>query len=352
MAIRTPLGEEMVDVSVVSWNSLHHLRTSLPALVDQDFDSYRVVVVDNDSADETASHVELEFPDVDIVRCARNGGYGAGNNLAFAHSRGAYVAVLNPDATPERGWLRALVRALEDNPGAALATSKVLLSSDTSRVNACGNTVHLSGIAFCRGLGDDQHSYVRGEAVTAVSGAAFIARREALEEIGGFDERFFMYLEDTELSLRARLAGWDIVLAPRSRVAHDYALTIPAQKFFYLERNRFLMLANIYRWRTLIALAPVLVAAEVGVWWFALRSGGGLAQSKVRTYASILSGLGAMLRQRRRVQAMRKVDDRALLAMLETALPVSISGGPSGITRMANAFFRGYNTVLRRIVRW
>lgn len=352
MAIRTPLGEEIVDVSVVSWNSLHHLRASLPALVDQDYDSYRVVVVDNDSADETATRVEAEFPDVDIVRCDRNGGYGAGNNLAFAHSRGKYVAVLNPDATPERGWLRALVRALEDHPEAALATSKVLLASDRGRVNACGNTVHLSGIAFCRGLGDDQHGFVQVETVTAVSGAAFIARREALEQIGGFDERFFMYLEDTELSLRARLAGWDIVLAPRSRVAHDYTLAIPAQKFFYLERNRFLMLANIYRWRTLIALTPVLAAAEIGVWWFALRSGGGLPWAKVRAYASILSGLGAMLRQRRRVQAMRKVDDRALLGMLDTALPVTIAGGASGITRMANAFFRGYNGLLRHIVRW
>ena len=67
---------------------------------------------------------------------------------------------MNPDATPERGWLRALVRALEEHPDAALATSKVLLASDPARVNACGNIVHLSGIAFCRGLDDDQHDYV------------------------------------------------------------------------------------------------------------------------------------------------------------------------------------------------
>jgi hypothetical protein len=352
MAIRTPLGEQVVDVSVVSWNSLHHLRSNLPALIDQDYDSYRVVVVDNDSADETADHVAREFPDVDLVRCDRNGGYGAGNNLAFAHSRGKYVAVLNPDARPERGWLRSLVRALEERPDAAMATSKVLLASNPGRVNACGNTVHISGIAFCRGLADDQHAYVGMESVAAVSGAAFIARREALDEIGGFDERFFMYMEDTELSLRARLAGWDIVLAPRSRVVHDYELTIPAQKFFYLERNRFLMLANIFRWRTLVALAPALAVAEAGVWWFALRSGRGLVRAKLASYAAIARGARTMLRQRRRVQAMRRVDDRALLDQFDTALPLGVSGGPSGITRMANGFFRGYNAVLRRFVRW
>lgn len=352
MAIRTPLGQQLVDVSVVSWNSLHHLRSNLPALIDQDFESYRVVVVDNDSDDASADHVAAEFPDVDLVRLDENGGYGAGNNIAFAHSRGRYVAVLNPDARPEQGWLRALVRAMDEHPRAAMATSKVLLASDRSRVNACGNTVHLSGIAFCRGLDADQHEYVHTESVPAVSGAAFIARREALDEIGGFDERFFMYMEDTELSLRARLAGWDIVMTPRSRVAHDYELAIPAEKFFYLERNRFLLLANIFRWRTLLALTPVLLAAEVGVWWFALRSGRGLVRSKVRSYAAILRGFPTMLRQRKRVQAVRRVGDRALLEMLDTELPLGLSGGPSGIARMANAFFRGYNVLLKRIVRW
>jgi GT2 family glycosyltransferase len=350
--IRTPFGAQLVDVSVVSWNSWPHLRRNLPALIDQDYDSYRVVVVDNDSPDDTAANVESEFPDVDVVRCVANGGYAAGNNVAFAHSHSAYVAVLNPDARPERGWLRALVRALEANPRAALATSKVVLASDPGRINACGNVIHLSGIAFCRGFNDDQHRYVRDDSVAAVSGAAFIARRDALDEIGGFDERFFMYMEDTELSLRARLAGWDVVLAPRSRVVHEYELEIPAAKFYLLERNRFFMLANIFRKRTLVALLPVLLAAEVGVWCFALRSRRGLPAAKLRSYAAVLRSIPAMLRQRRRVQAIRRVPDRVLLDVLDATLPLDLSGRPSGITRIANAFFRGYNALLRLAVRW
>jgi GT2 family glycosyltransferase len=352
MVIRVPFGEHTVDVSVVSWNSWDHLQHNLPALIDQDFPSYRVVVVDNDSTDDTAQHVEAEFPDVDVIRSGWNGGYGAGNNVGFARSQSTYVAVLNPDARPERGWLRALVRALDDNPQAGLATSKVLLKSEPSRVNACGNIVHLSGISFCRGLNVDQHRFVRGESVPAVSGAAFIARRDALEDIGGFDERFFMYLEDTELSLRARLAGYDVVLAPRSRVVHDYQLTIPASKFYYLERNRLLMLANIFRWRTLIALVPVLLLTEVGVWSFALRTGRGLAKAKLASYLAILGGIPAMLRHRQRVQQVRRVKDRALLDVLESALPVDVSGRASGLTRIANACFRAYNVVLRGVVRW
>jgi GT2 family glycosyltransferase len=319
-------------------------------LIDQDYHSYRVVVVDNDSVDDTVERVESAFPDVDIVRFGRNGGYGAGNNAGFARSQSKYVAVVNPDAQPERGWLRALVRALEQNPRAALATSKVLLASDPSRVNACGNVVHLSGIAFCGDLNDDQQDHVRGRSVAAVSGAAFIARRDVLEQIGGFDERFFMYMEDTELSLRARLAGWDVVLAPRSRVMHDYELTIPPEKFFYLERNRALMLMNIFHLRTLFVLAPALLAAEVGVWSFALRSGRGFAWAKARSYGAIIRGLPEAMRQRRRVQAVRVSEDRDILRVMSPDLPVVPE--TQGLTRIANAFFRGYNACVRRFVRW
>jgi GT2 family glycosyltransferase len=350
MVIRAPFGEHLVDVSVVSWNSWDDLRTTLPALIDQDYHSYRVVVVDNDSTDDTVQHVEQEFPDVDVVRSGSNGGYGAANNLGFARSQSKYVAVVNPDARPERGWLRALVRALEQNPRAALATSKVLLASDPSRINACGNTVHLSGIAFCAGLNDDQHQHVRSTSVAAVSGASFIARRDALEQIGVFDERFFMYMEDAELSLRARLAGWDVVLAPRSRVVHDYELTIPARKFYLLERNRLFMLTSIYCWRTLIVLTPALAIAEFGVWWFALRSGPRYALAKAASYGTFLAGLRQTLRQRGRVQALRRVRDRDILGVLSPDLPVV--GETQGLTRIANAFFRGYNTCIRRIVRW
>ena len=94
-----------------------------------------------------------------------------------------------------------------------------MLASDPARINACGLDVHLSGIAFCRGLDEPQERYVTSQPVTAVSGAAFLARREMLEHIGGLDERFFMYMEDTELSMRARLAGYDVVLG-HARASH------------------------------------------------------------------------------------------------------------------------------------
>ncbi len=351
MVLRMPPREDTVDVSVVSWNSWGDLQTSLPALAAQDHPAYRVVVVDNASSDATADAVEAHFPEVTVIRSARNGGYAAGNNLCFAQSTSTYIAVLNPDARPESGWLRALVRALEADPNAALATSKVLLASDPARVNACGLDVHLSGIAFCRGLGDAQDAYIAAEPVAAVSGAAFLARRDVLEEIGGLDERFFMYMEDTELSMRARLAGYGVVMTPRSRVAHAYALGISPWKLYYLERNRIFMLVNVFRWRTLALLLPALLVAEAGVWAYALRGGPAMLTAKARAYASVLRALPSMLRRRRRVQAMRRVGDAALLAQMTPALP-DVGKGAGALTLLANRFFARYAAFLRWAVRW
>lgn len=352
MVIRVPRGDDRVDVAVVSWNSWGHLQRNLPAMIAQDYPSYRVVVVDNASADDTAGAVESTFPSVTVMRNDRNSGFGAANNRCFAQSSSKYVAALNPDAHPESGWLRALVTALETHPNAALATSKVLLASEPARVNACGTAVHLSGISSCRGLGDEQHDHVTEAPVAAVSGAAFVARRDILDEIGGFDERFFMYMEDIELSMRARLAGYDVLLAPRSRVRHSYHLTVPAWKFFYLERNRFFLLANIFRARTLIALAPALLVAEAGVWCFALRSGPAVTWAKLRSYAAVLASLPAMRANRRRVQSLRRVPDADLLAIMDAGLPRGVSASSPRTMRIADRFFSAYAAVLRRIVRW
>ena len=351
MVVRVPLADDAVDVSVVSWNSWPHLRANLPAIAAQDYPAYRIVVVDNASSDATADEVEARFPDVTVIRSEHNGGYAAGNNLCFARSRSRYIAVLNPDARPEAGWLTALVHALDANPNAALATSKVLLASDESRVNACGLDVHLSGIAFCRGLGRPQDGYAATEPVAAVSGASFVVRRDVLEAIGGLDERFFMYMEDTELSMRARLAGYDVVMTPRSRVVHEYALSISPWKFYYLERNRFLMMLAVFRWRTLALLAPALLLTEAGVWAFALRSGPAMVAAKARSYASLAAALPSMLGRRRRVQALRRVGARDLLHAMSPELP-AVGRGTGVLTYAANRVFRGYSRILRRCARW
>jgi len=215
-------------VIIVNTNELHHLRRCLPSVLNQRYREYEVLVVDNASTDGSVEYVEREFPQVKVIRNSANLGYVGANNVGFEHATGEYLVVLNPDTEVEVDWLRELVLTLKNNPSAGLATSKILIMDDPQRINTCGNEITFAGITVCRGLGRPADTYDRLEAVSAVSGAAFAIKRSVLEHIGHFDESFFIYYEDTDLSLRAALAGYDCIYVPTSVVYHKYAFRFSA----------------------------------------------------------------------------------------------------------------------------
>ena len=178
----------LVSVIIVNINGRHHLAKCLPAVTRLDYDNYEVIVVDNDSLDGSPAYIAQHFPSVRVIESSTNLGYAGANNLGFLLARGDYLAVLNPDTIVEDRWLSELVKALEANPKAGLATSKIFMMDDPSRINACGNQITVSGITYCRGVGSPAIEFAAEEDVTAVSGAAFIIRRSVLEEVGPFDQ--------------------------------------------------------------------------------------------------------------------------------------------------------------------
>ena len=265
----TPLRASII---IVAYNAQAYLEKCLLSVLETSGTNREVILVDNASADRSAEIAAQKFPQVRIIRNEHNLGFGQGNNLGAQWATGDYLVFLNPDTIVEPGWLEALITALEDNPRAGLATSKILLLNDPERINTCGNTIHLTGLTLCRGLRYSKAAFSQRESVAAVSGAAFAIRRELFEQLGGFDEDFFLYMEDTDLSWRARLAGWDCLYVPESIVLHDYTLRLTPHKVFYQERNRYLMLLKCFRWPTLLILFPALLLAEFVTWGFVIKS--------------------------------------------------------------------------------
>ena len=308
-----PKAPTLASVILVNFNGLAHLRRGLPDLLDGLGRDYEVILVDNASTDGSADYVRRSFPQVRLCPTASNIGFGAGANLGARQARGRYLAFLNPDTLAETGWLEALLQALEDHPQAALATSQILLLQDPERTNTRGNEIHISGLTLCRGMGLPRQDGGTPVKVPAVSGAAFVARRPVFEALGGFDETFFLYMEDTDLSWRARLAGYHCLYVPRSVVCHDYTLRFGPQKTFYQERNRYLMLLKSLRWPTLLALLPALMLAEAVTWGFVLLREPGRWRNKLRAYAWILRHRREIAGVRQATQSLRRTRDRDLL---------------------------------------
>ena len=309
-----PVTQPRATIIIVNYNSADDLLRCLNSLqADPCSADYELLVVDNASTDGSRQQIASRFPGITLLHSDTNLGFGGANNLAASHARGDYIAFLNPDTIVEPGWLESLLRALEANPRAGLATSKILLLDDPQRINTAGNDMHLTGLTLCRGMGQPATELSQPARVSAISGAAFAMRRNLFQQLGGFDADFFMYFEDTDLSLRARLAGYDCLYVPHSIVYHDYELRFGPHKTYYEERNRYLMLLKIYRWRTLLLLLPALLLAEVVTWGYVLLRDRPRWRNKLHAYAHIIRHRRAITAHRQQVQATRKLSDGHLL---------------------------------------
>jgi GT2 family glycosyltransferase len=342
---RLPAGVR-ASVIVVSHNHRHQLGRCLASLAATT--EAELILVDNASSDGSADFVDENFPNVRIIRNETNRGFGGASNLGASQAVGEYLAFLNPDTTIEPGWLDALIGALEADPLAGLATSKILLLNDPERINTCGNDTHITGLTLCRGMGAEHGDLRELEEVNAVSGAAFVLRRELFQELGGFDETFFLYMEDTDLSWRARLAGLRCLCVPSSVVLHDYALRFGPHKTFFQERNRYLMLLKSLRWRTLLVLLPALLLGEIVTWGFSLLCDRRRLGNKLRAYYWVLGNWQRVMAERRRTQELRQVCDRDLLETNVTRLGFEQTG--QGLAaRIAHLLFDPLFAILRQL---
>lgn len=206
----TAAPTQRASVIIVNYNGGTDVAQCIRSLESDPYRSYEIILLDNASTDGSAEQVAHMFPDVRIIESSHNLGFGAGNNLAAQHANGEYLAFLNPDTCVAPGWLDPLITALEDDPQAGLATSKILLYDQPERINTCGNDVHYTGLTLCRGAGMPHDALNTLAEVSAISGAAFVMRRNLYEMLAGFDGTFFLYMEDTDLSWRAASQGTDL----------------------------------------------------------------------------------------------------------------------------------------------
>jgi hypothetical protein len=192
-------------------------------------------------------------------------------------------------------------------------------------VNACGNDISLPGITWCRGFGLPADEFTVDADVPAVSGCSFAIRADLFRGLGGFDPSFFTYLEDTELSWRARVEGYRCRFVAASVVYHDFQLAFSPAKIRWIERNRYRMLSRHLSLRTMLALAPTLALAEVLTWGYAASRGPSSFLAKARATAWALT----LLRPRTR-PGSPQAEARILRQHLPRPPVVGDAGGPLG----------------------
>lgn len=315
------IPQKLASIILLSYNSRNDLEECIPSLTNQTYLNFEIIVVDNASTDSTPDFIRTEYPDIKLVETGSNLGYPAGNNIGFEHAKGDYIVILNPDTVVDPNWLLQLIKPLSENPDIAITTPKILLYGRPDKINTCGNSVHFTGLDFCRGLNEPSTSFSTIEEVGAISGCSFAIRRGVFKELGGFDPDFFLYLEDVDLSLRARIAGYRIMFVPESIVYHKFELSITPWKLFYLERNRYILQLGNYSLKMLILLSPVFFVSEIVTWGHSVLHGFSFMKNKFRAYWWILTNPGKIMKKRQEVQRYRRINDKEFIKYLDWRIP-------------------------------
>jgi GT2 family glycosyltransferase len=307
-----------ISIIVPNWNGRKWLPGCLDALAAQSLPTNEVILVDNGSHDDSLAYVRAHHPEVRVVALDRNTGFAHAANRGLATAAGDFVALLNTDVVLAPDWLARTSSVLRANPQVAAVACKMLSLSDPTRVYDAGDVLRRDGACEQRGrFGLDDGRWDTPEEIFGACAGAALYRRSVVLDVAGFDERYFAYLEDVDLALRLRLAGWrcqyEPVVALHAGGGSSHQLTGGHE--FLVTRNTILLVAKAFPARWL----PYVAYRQLAWGWHALRER--RLGVHLRGLAASLPLLPGALRARRRLL-------RAARVPVEVAVPDRAFRGP------------------------
>ena len=294
-----------VDIVVPVWNSKRWIGDCLAAIRAQTLKPESVTVVDDASTDGIRAWLHEHAPEVRTIGLDTHRGFAAAVNRGIDAGSAPMVALLNADTRADPEWLERLVSALdsaEENVGSA--ASRMLQLRAPGRIDNAGDRFTRYGSALKRGRGDDADDWSESGRVLSASAGAALFRRSMLAEIGAFDESFESYLEDVELGLRARLAGYACLYVPTAKVLHQGGGSgLPRSRYVRLvTANRIATVLHTFPGRLLWRHAPHLIW---GQWYFLVASRRPI--QSLLGYWDLVQRLPRVLGRRRQLQAGRRI---------------------------------------------
>lgn len=305
------------------------LSECLASLETQSFRDFAVIVIDNSGQGLAREMASASYP-LHILNNSANVGFGAAINQAAAASCGEYVATLNDDCTASPEWLQELVRVADREYEIGLCAAQIRLA-ESGMIDSAGMLIARDGASKQRGFRQSPESYQKDTEVLFPSGCSALYRRDMLEDVGGFDESYFLYCEDTDLGLRARWAGWQAYYSAKAVVTHRYSHSAgrcSELKAFLVERNRIITAIKNFPTRDLVKL-PLASPARYLFHLWALARGEGItaefsrqSQAPWRLPAILFKAHWQILRDwrliwRRRSAVKRRLEARQMSVLLK-----------------------------------
>lgn len=226
-------------IVIPNWNGADLLRECLDSLLVQS-QKISIIVVDNGSVDDSLTILESYGSKITTLEEPKNLGFAGGVNVGIQYALDAnfdYIGLLNNDAAADRNWAKELISVLDSNPEVGITTSKILIG-DTGKLDSTGDWYTTTGMPFPRGRDElDKGQYDKLVNVFGASGGASLYRADLLRDVGLFDEDFFAYYEDVDISFRAQLFGWKVTYNPKALVYHKLSATSSKHGYFAIRQS-------------------------------------------------------------------------------------------------------------------
>lgn len=314
----------LISIVIVYWNSAQYLPRCLDCLTRQTFRDFEVILIDNGSLDKVSDGLEQKYASLNlrVERLASNLGFAKANNMGARLARGTWLALLNTDAFPTPDWLETLYQTAKRSPEFSFFSSRQIQFDQPDILDGSGDEYHISGLAWRRFYNYPARDYgLNEEEVFSACAAAAIYNRDDFLKVGGFDEDFFSYFEDVDLSFRLRLAGGRCLYVPQAVVHHIGSASSGKTSDFviyYGHRNMvwtfFKNMPGTLFW---LCLPLHIIMNFLFIVSFLLKKRG---TSILRAKMDAFYCLPAIIRKRRQIQSSRKIAIREIWQVMNRDL--------------------------------
>ncbi|MDR3000841.1 MAG: glycosyltransferase family 2 protein [Fibromonadaceae bacterium] len=300
----------LISIIILNYNGKKHLQTCFESIFSQNFSDFEVILVDNNSIDDSIQFIEKNYPQIVIVRNEKNLGFAGGNNVGIARAKGEWIFLLNNDTALAPDCLAEIAKNIADGKQKQLVFAPLMLRfDDPEKIDSGGDCLY----PWCYGYkyedkSADDSLFAETRKISLACGGAVVFSKELLNKLGGFDEDFFLIYEDVDLSLRAKRIGAEIWMLPKAKVLHKGYATITsasALRMYYSERNRFWLKIKHYPLWTLLKYTPhffVCLFSSLLLWTYR-----GAFLTWLKAYINALLGISKMLKKRRKIFSESKV---------------------------------------------
>lgn len=319
---------------------------------------FNIYIIDNCGNEKSKKYLQRTCPKAKIIQ-RYDGNYTAANNIGIkkAQEDGCkYFVIANMDVKFSHNWLFELFKAIKSNNEIGIAQSKILLypkhNQKYLKINSLGNIINYLGFGFTSHYGENDKT-INGlpEIKGYASGCSFIIKKEVLDKINTYDEEYYMYHDDMEISWKAKLAGYRIVLAPKSVVYHKYKFSRSIKMLYYMERNRYITIFSFYKLKTLLLVLPALIIMDIGILFYSVVNNWFKTKIKVYCYFLHLSSWKKIIIKRNEIKKIRKKKDKEIIKDFTGKVLFQEINNPI-LVYIANPIFDIYFKIIKNIIIW